>query len=105
MCLVVQFLGSAVGAEDFHTVHSITIQDGADRELPGDVFHLAATEVVSRCEVSALGRGEGGEHRVPDLFTDGCIGTVEADLVQESALEGRVQVPRQVRRRDKDAVE
>ena len=49
MCLVVQLFGSAVGAEDLHAVHSVTIQDGVDRELPGDVFHLATAEVVGRC--------------------------------------------------------
>ena len=71
MCLVVQLLGSAVGAEDLHAVLPVSIQDGVDRELPGYVLHLAAAEVVGRCEVGAFGRGEGGEHRMPDLLPDG----------------------------------
>ena len=105
MCLVVQLLGSAVGAEDFHAVLPVAIQDGVDRELPGYVLHLAATEVVGRCEIGALGRGEGGEHRMPDLLPDGCVGPIETDLVEEAAFEGRVEILGQVGRGDQDPVQ
>ena len=105
MGLTVDPFGLAIGMEDVQGRFLTAIQDGVDRELPGDVLHLAAAEVVGRCEVGALGRGEGGEHRVPDLLPDGRVRPLETDLVEEASLEGRVEVLGQVGRGDQDPVQ
>ena len=42
---------------------------------------------------------------MPDLLTDGDVGLLKADFVQEATLEGGVQVLRKVGGSDEDAVQ
>ena len=81
MGLTVVPFGLAIGMEDVQGRLLAAVQDGIDGEFASDVLHLAAAEFVGRCEGSALGRGEGGEHRMPYLLPDGRVRPLETDFV------------------------
>ena len=57
-----------------------------------NVFHLAATELIGCGKEGILLVGKGGNHRLPDHLPHLDIGLFEANLVEETAFEGRVQV-------------
>ncbi len=105
MGLTVDPFGLAIGMEDVQGRLLAAVQDGIDGEFASDVLHLTAAEVVSRCEIGALGRSEGGEHRVPDLLPDGRVRALETDFVEEAALEGRVEILGQVGRGNQDPIQ
>ena len=54
MGLTVEPFGVAIGVENVHGGLFAAVKDGVDGELAGDVFHLAAAEVIGRCEGGAL---------------------------------------------------
>lgn len=54
MGLVFKPFGVAVGVEDVHGALLTAVEDGVDGELAGYVFHLAAGEVICRCQSSAF---------------------------------------------------
>ena len=67
--MTVHPFGLAIGVEDIHGRFLTAMQDGVDRELPGSILHLAAAEVVGRCEVGAFSGREGGDHRASESVT------------------------------------
>lgn len=92
MGLTVKPFGVTIGVKNVYGGFLAAVEDGVDGELSGDVFHLAAAEVIGRCQGGTLVFGEVWKHCVPDLFADCGIGSVKADLVEEAALKGGIQV-------------
>lgn len=46
MSLTVKLFGVAIGVENVHGGFLVTVKDGIDGELAGNVFHLAAAEII-----------------------------------------------------------
>ena len=103
--LTVQTFGIAVGGELVEAVAVVSMQDGVDGSSATDVLNLSAAEVVAGGEDMGVGIAERGHHRLPEALAHGGIGLFELDFVEEAALKGAVQVLRQVRAGNHDAVQ
>lgn len=77
-------LGATVFVKNVHRALFVAVEDGVDGVFAGNVFDLAAAQVVGCGEGGALVRRERWNHRVPDLLAHGGVGLLEADLVEES---------------------
>ena len=98
-------LGVAVGGEAGEVVAFLAAEDGIDGGLATDVLDLSAAEVVGGGEGECIGIAEPGNHHLPDATTDGGVGLLEADFVEETALESAVEVLGEVGGGNHDAVE
>ena len=103
--LTVQTFGIAVGGELAEAVAVVAVQDSVDGGLATDVLNLSAAEIVAGGEDMGVGIAERGHHRLPEVLAHGGIGLFELDFIEEAALEGAVQVLRQVRGGNHDAVQ
>ena len=79
--------------------------DGVYHPLAGDVLDLAAGEIELGRERDGFGFGEFRNHGFPDPRPGFVRGLVEADLVEEAAFEGLVEILGEVGRCDEDAFE
>ena len=66
--------------------------EALDGLLPGDILNLTAGEVEVSRELEALRLGELGNHHLPDTAPRLDGGLFEADFIEETALEGLVEV-------------
>lgn len=81
------------------------VQDGIEVPFAGDVFDLAAAEIVAGSQLKSLFFGEFRDDGAPDGGAYLGAGLVEADLEKEAAVEGRIEVGGKVGGGDEDATE
>ena len=91
------FAGGAVGEGFLATVRTEGLEvrfraaeDGIHAALAGDVLDLAAAETVCGRKFLCLLLRKLGDNRAPDAAADCLRRLLEADLEEETALEGRV---------------
>ena len=71
-------------------------EDAVDDMLAGDIFNLSAAEVIGLRQLRGIFGWEFGQHGLPDVFHGLGAGAVELNLVEETALEGSVEILRQI---------
>ena len=79
---------------DKHREHIfiLTMQDGVDGIVTGDILYLATTEVVLRSQCMHIQVAEFRYHRVPNAGTSLLSRFFELNLIEESAFEGLVHI-------------
>ncbi len=80
-------------------------EDGVEVAFAGDVFDLAAAEIVICGQLERFLFGEFRDDGAPDGGADLGAGLIETDLEKEATVEGRIEVGGKVGGGDEDAAE